>query len=60
MIKTRIVEPGAVVLAQTPVYTEALIDPVWVRSYIPEPDLGRVHPGMKAQVFTEFRAGQGL
>ena len=58
IIKTRIVEPGAVVLAQTPVYTEALIDPVWVRSYIPEPDLGRVHSGMKAQIFTDSAPGR--
>lgn len=53
MIKTRIVEPGAVVLPQTPVYAVALLDPAWVRTYVPEPDLGKVRPGMKAQVFTD-------
>jgi HlyD family secretion protein len=53
IVKTRIVEPGAVVLAQTPVYVLALTDPVWARTYVAGPDLGRVHPGMKAQVFTD-------
>lgn len=52
-VKTRIVEPGSVVLAQTPVYTLALTDPVWARTYVAEPDLGRIHPGMAAKVFTD-------
>lgn len=58
MIKTRIVEPGAVVLAQAPVYTLALSNPLWVRTYVPEPDLGKVHSGMKAQVFTDSAPGK--
>jgi HlyD family secretion protein len=53
VVKTRIVEPGAVVLANAPVYTIALSDPVWVRSYVSEPDLGRIHPGMSATVVTD-------
>lgn len=57
-MKTRIVEPGAVVLPQTPVYTLALSDPVWARTYVSEPDLGRIHPGMKAKVFTDSAPGK--
>ncbi len=57
IIKTRITEPGAVVLPQSPVYTIALTDPVWVRTYVSEPDLGRVHPGMKAEVVTNSAPG---
>lgn len=53
VVKTRIVEPGAVVLAPAPVYTIALSDPVWVRTYVSEPDLGRIHPGMTAEVLTD-------
>lgn len=53
VVKTRIVEPGAVVLGNAPVYTIALSDPVWVRSYVSEPDLGRIHPGMAAAVSTD-------
>jgi len=53
VVRTRIAEPGAVVAANAPVYTVALLDPVWVRTYAPEPDLGKIYPGMKAQVFTD-------
>jgi len=52
-VKTRIVESGVVVLSQSPVYTVALTDPVWVRTYVAEPDLGRVAPGMRARVYTD-------
>ena len=31
----------------------SLSRPVWVRAYIPEPDLGRVRSGMKAEVVTD-------
>ena len=58
VIKTRIVEPGAVVQAPAPVYTLALSNPVWVRTYIPEPDMGKIHPGMKALVYTDSEPGK--
>jgi len=57
IINTRIVEPGAVVQANSPVYTLALTSPLWVRTYIDEPDLGRIRPGTKAEVFTDSRPG---
>ena len=53
IVKTRIVEPGSVVLSNTPVYTVALTDPVWVRTYVSETNLGKIYPGMKARVFTD-------
>lgn len=53
VIKTRIVERGAVVLAHAPVYTIALADPVWVRTYVSEPNLGRIRPGMAAEVLSD-------
>jgi len=55
VINTRIVEPGAVVQANSPVYTLALTDPVWVRTYVGEPDLGRLRPGTKAEITTDSR-----
>ncbi len=58
IILTRIQEPGAVILANTPVYTLALTDPVWVRAYVSEPDLGRVFPGMKAEIVTDSAPGK--
>lgn len=53
VINTRVVEPGAVVLAQAPIFTMALTRPVWVRTYVSEAYLGRIRPGMKAEVFTD-------
>jgi HlyD family secretion protein len=52
---TRAVEPGAIVSAGTTAYVLALNEPIWIRSYIDEPDLGRIYPGMKALVFTDTR-----
>ena len=48
-------EPGAVVRAETPIYTVAVADPVWVRGYVPETALGLVHPGMTAAIMTDTR-----
>jgi len=53
VIQTRILEPGNMASPQTPVFTLALTDPVWVRAYIPEPDMGKVRPGMSAEVTTD-------
>ena len=36
-------------------FTVSLQSPVWVRAYVHESDLGRIQPGMKAQVFTDSR-----
>ena len=58
VVKVRIVEPGTVVQAQTPVYTVALTDPVWVRTYVSETDLGRLRPRMPAEIFTDSRPGK--
>ena len=32
-----------------------LDQPIWVRAYIGETDLGRVHPGKKVEIFTDTR-----
>lgn len=52
-VLNRMQEPGNVVGAATPVYTIALSDPLWVRTYVGEPDLGRVQPGMLARILTD-------
>lgn len=38
---------------QRPVYELALTHRKWIRVYVNEADLGRVKPGMTAQVFTD-------
>ncbi|MEZ5666223.1 MAG: secretion protein HlyD [Alphaproteobacteria bacterium] len=53
VVLTRIAEPGAIMAAGAPVYAVTLSDPVWVRAYVTEPDLGRIHAGMAASVATD-------
>ncbi len=53
IIQDRLLEPGDMASPQRPVFTLALDDPVWVRAYVPETDLGKIHPGMKATVASD-------
>ena len=50
IIRDRILEPGDMAFPQRPVFTLALTDPLWVRAYVPEPELGKIALGMKATV----------
>jgi len=53
VIRERIVEPGDFVTPQSPIYTLALTNPVWVRTYLPESYLGQVKPGTVALITTD-------
>lgn len=53
IILSLIRETGSIVNAGEPVYAMALVSPVWIRTYVEEPDLGRIYPGMKAEVRTD-------
>jgi len=53
IIQNRILEPGDMAFPQTPVMTLALTEPVWVRAYVSEPDLGRIAPGMPVEVHND-------
>ena len=53
IVQDRILEIGDMASPQKTVYTVALIDPVWVRAYVSEPDLGKISEGMKAAVVTD-------
>jgi membrane fusion protein YbhG len=52
-ILSRVREVGAITQAGETVYVLSLTSPVWVRSYVSEPDLGRVQPGMKVKIRTD-------
>lgn len=58
VIRNRILEPGDMASPQRPVYTLALTNPVWIRAFIDEPDLGKIHPGMRASVTTDSYTGK--
>lgn len=53
IVRDRILEPGDMASPQTPVLTLALNDPLWVRTYVPESELGRIRLGMAAEVHTD-------
>ena len=53
IVRRRILEPGDMAGPQVPALTLAFTNPVWARIYVPEPSLGRVRPGMRAEIFTD-------
>lgn len=58
IVRARILEPGDMASPQRPAFTLALTDPLWVRVYIPETELGRIRPGMSAAVTTDSFPGK--
>ena len=58
VIQNRILEPGDMASPARPVFTLALDDPVWVRAYVTETDLGKIQPGMKAAITTDSFPGK--
>jgi HlyD family secretion protein len=53
VLLTRVEEPGAIVAPGQTVAVLSLDRPAWVRAYVDEPNLGRVHPGMPARIYTD-------
>ncbi|HEY5895410.1 MAG TPA: secretion protein HlyD [Chthoniobacterales bacterium] len=60
VIITRALEPGAIVAAGTTACSLNLTSPIWVRTYVSERDLGRIYPGMQANVFTDTRPDEAI
>ena len=52
-IMVRVVEPGSNVQKGQPVYTMAKTNPVWVRAYVNEKDLGNIKYGQEVNVYTD-------
>ncbi|MCH4545341.1 secretion protein HlyD [Rhizobium changzhiense] len=53
VILSRVRENGAIASPADTVFVLSLTEPVWVRTYVAEPDLGRIHPGMKVAVTSD-------
>jgi HlyD family secretion protein len=58
VVRARLMEPGEMATPQRPVITIAETNPKWVRAYVTEPDLVRVHPGMAATVSADGFPGR--
>ncbi|ANE57808.1 hemolysin D [Methylomonas sp. DH-1] len=58
VVQNRILEPGDMAGAQTPVLTLALTQPLWARTYLAETDLGKVRHGAPASVYSDSFPGK--
>ncbi|MCB1231617.1 MAG: secretion protein HlyD [Verrucomicrobiae bacterium] len=58
IVITRAVEPGAIVQMGSTVLSLSLEDPVWVRAYVSESQLGKFPPGTKVLLTTDSRPDQ--
>jgi HlyD family secretion protein len=52
------VEPGEMIAAGTPAVTIADLENIWLKIYIPEPQLGRVRLGQMAEITTDSFRGK--
>ncbi len=57
-VLSRVREAGAIVGVGDTVYVLSLTSPVWVRTYVSEPELGRIKPGMEVTVHTDLASGK--
>jgi HlyD family secretion protein len=53
VVRTRLMEPGEMASPQKPVFSLAVTDPKWVRAYVAESDLGKLHPGTNAVIVVD-------
>ena len=60
IVLTRAREAGAIVQEGQTVYTLTLTDPVWLRAYVDEPNLGRIKPGMAVRVMVDAAPGKSF
>ncbi|WP_040661876.1 efflux RND transporter periplasmic adaptor subunit [Nitrococcus mobilis] len=58
VVRSRILEPGDMAAPEIPVYTIALNQPLWVRTYVSETELGNLRPGMAAAIHTDTHPEQ--
>jgi HlyD family secretion protein len=58
VITVREAELGEVVIPGTPIVTLADLDHIWLRAYIAETDLGRIHWGQEAIITTDTYPGK--
>jgi HlyD family secretion protein len=58
VIRSRLMEPGEMASPQRPVFSLAIIDPKWVRTYVSETNLGKARTGMRAFVTVDSFPGR--
>lgn len=58
VVLTRVHEVGAVVQPGQTVYTVTLNNPVWIRAYVTQPNLGHIRPGQEALLSIDATPGK--
>jgi HlyD family secretion protein len=58
IVRSRLMEPGEMASPQRPVFSLAIVDPKWVRTYVSEADLGKARSGMRATVTVDSFPGR--
>lgn len=58
VVRSRLVEPGDMATPSQPAFTLAITDPKWVRAYVDETNLGRLHEGEAASVSVDSFPGR--
>jgi HlyD family secretion protein len=58
VVRSRLLEPGEMISPQRPVLDLAITDPKWIRAYVSELDLGKIHQGMKASISVDSFPGR--
>jgi HlyD family secretion protein len=53
VVRSRLMEPGEMASPVRPVFSLAMTGTKWVRTYVSEPSLGHVRPGMQAKVTSD-------
>ena len=60
VVRSRLLEPGEMATPQRPVFSLSIVDPKWVRAYVSESELGKIHAGMSASVTTDSYPNRAL
>lgn len=60
VIRSRLLEVGDMASPQKPVFKLSLTDKKWVRVYVTETDLGRIHEGMQAKIYTDSHPNEPI
>ncbi|MCA8941649.1 MAG: efflux RND transporter periplasmic adaptor subunit [Planctomycetes bacterium] len=58
VVRSRVLEPGEMAGPDRAVVIVALTDPKWIRVWVPEPELGRVAPGLEVVVRSDSFGGR--
>jgi HlyD family secretion protein len=58
IVRSRLMEPGEMASPQRPVFSLAIIDPKWVRTYVSEANLGKARTGTRAVVTVDSFPGR--